>query len=376
MKKLVAVFLSLALLVCALPICTSASVSVSAAAAVLIDADTKAVLYSKNQDKRLAMASTTKIMTALLALENEKWDEEFTVDSKAIKVEGSSMGLVEGDKVTLRTLAAGMLMLSGNDAANAAAVFMAGGNASFAQKMNERALGIGMKNTNFVTPSGLDHENHYSTAYDMALLGAEAIKNAEFLEICSKSKYTVEFGAEPSRRTLYNHNRLVKEVEGCIGIKTGFTKKAGRCLVSAVRRGGRTLVCVTLKAPSDWSDHKALYNFGFSLYSEREIKAEPIKLEIVNSEKTTVSALPREALKIMARQGEKIEVKTKMRPFEYAPVYSGQIVGQLAALVDGVEVYSTELILNESAHAKDEKLKAEPLNPFERLIEWLKSLFK
>lgn len=376
MRKIAAVFLSVLVLVFALPVCASASVSVSALACVLMDADTGAILYSKNQDKRLAMASTTKIMTALLTLENEKKAEEFVVDSKAIRVEGSSMGLQDGDKVTLRTLAAGMLMLSGNDAANAAAVFMAGSNASFAQKMNERAAEIGMKNTNFVTPSGLDDENHYSTAYDMALLGAEAIRNAEFLEICSKSKYTVEFGKEPSRRTFYNHNRLVKEVKGCIGIKTGFTKKAGRCLVSAVRRGGRTLVCVTLKAPSDWSDHKRLYEYGFSLYGENEIEVEPIKLEIVNSEKQAVTALPKETPKVMARQGEKISVKTKMRAFEYAPVYSGQIVGELAVLVDGAEVYETELILTESAHAKNEKFCEEPLNPFEKFIRWLKSLFK
>ncbi|MBQ8337868.1 MAG: D-alanyl-D-alanine carboxypeptidase [Oscillospiraceae bacterium] len=376
MKRFAAVFLSVTVLIFALPICTSAAVSVSATAAVLIDADTGAVLYSKNQNQKLAMASTTKIMTALLALESEKKSEIFTVDSKAIRVEGSSMGLGDGDKVNLKTLAVGMLMLSGNDAANAAATFMAGSNASFAKKMNERAAEIGMKNTNFVTPSGLDDENHYSTAYDMALLGAEAIKNAEFLEICSKSKYTVEFGAEPSRRTLYNHNRLLKEVEGCIGIKTGFTKKAGRCLVSAVRRGGRTLVCVTLKAPSDWGDHKALYNYGFSLYSEREIEVETIKLEIVNSEKQIVAAHPKETPKIMARQGEKIEVKVKMRPFEYAPVYSGQIVGGLAVEIDGAEVYRTELILSESAHAKNEKLSEKPLNPFERLVGWFKSLFK
>ncbi len=376
MKRFAAAFLSIAVLFCALPVYASATVSVSATAAVLIDADTGAVLYSKNQDKRLAMASTTKIMTALLALENEQKSQSFTVDSKAIRVEGSSMGLVEGDKVTLYTLAVGMLMLSGNDAANAAAVFMAGNNASFADKMNERAAEIGMKNTNFVTPSGLDDENHFSTAYDMALLGAEAIKNAEFLEICSKSQYTVEFGAEPSRRTLYNHNRLLKEVDGCIGIKTGFTKKAGRCLVSAVRRGGRTLVCVTLKAPSDWSDHKKLYDYGFSLYNESEIEVEPIELQIVNSEKEFVAALPKETPKIMARQGEKISVKTKMRPFEYAPVYSGQIVGSLCVEVDGAEVYETELILSESAHAKNEKLSEKPLNPFERLIEWFKSLFK
>ena len=376
MKRFAAVFLSVTVLIFALPICTSAAVSVSATAAVLIDADTGAVLYSKNQNQKLAMASTTKIMTALLALESEKKSEIFTVDSKAIRVEGSSMGLGDGDKVNLKTLAVGMLMLSGNDAANAAAAFMAGSNASFAKKMNERAAEIGMKNTNFVTPSGLDDENHYSTAYDMALLGAEAIKNTEFLEICSKSKYTVEVGAEPSRRTLYNHNRLVKETLGCIGIKTGFTKKAGRCLVSAVRRGGRTLVCVTLKAPSDWSDHKRLYEYGFSLYNENEIEVEPISLKIVNSEKQAVTAHPKETPKIMARQGEKISIKTKTRPFEYAPVYSGQIVGGLAVEIDGAEVYRTELILSESAHAKNEKLSEKPLNSFERLVEWFKSLFK
>ncbi len=376
MKKIVAVFLSVAIFVFALPVCTSAAVSVSALAAVLIDADTGAVLYSKNQDQRLAMASTTKIMTALLALESEKKSEEFVVDSKAIYVEGSSMGLIEGDKVTLKTLAAGMLMLSGNDAANAAAVFMAGDNASFAEKMNERAKAIGMKNTNFVTPSGLDHENHYSTAYDMALLGAEAIKNPEFVQISSKSKYTVYFGKEPARRTMYNHNRLVKEVEGCIGIKTGFTKKAGRCLVSAVTRGGRTLVCVTLKAPSDWSDHKRLYDYGFSLYSETEIKCESVALPVVNSEKTSALAQAREPLKILARDGEKIEVKIKARPFEYAPVYSGQIVGRAAVLIDGAEVFKTELVLSESAHAKGEKAKTEPKNPFEKFTQWLRSLFK
>ena len=376
MKRIVAALLSLAVFVFALPVYSGADLSVSALSAVLIDADTLSVLYSKNADKKLAMASTTKIMTALLALESDKKSEEFVVDSRAIRVEGSSMGLTEGDKVTLKALAAGMLMLSGNDAANATATFISGSNEAFSKKMNERAKAIGMKNTSFVTPSGLDDENHYSTAYDMALLGAEAIKNAEFVEISSKSKYTVEFGKEPSRRTMHNHNRLVKEVEGCIGIKTGFTKKAGRCLVSAVTRGGRTLICVTLKAPSDWSDHKRLYEFGFSLYSEREIEAEPAQIEVVNSEKTTVVAQVREPIKILARQSEEIKVQTKMRPFEYAPVYSGQIVGRVAVSADGFEVFKTELVLSESAHAKGEKAKEQPKNPFEKFTEWLRSLFK
>ena len=147
-------------------------------------------------------------------------------------------------------------------------------------------------------------------------------------------------------------------------------------MVSAVKRGGRTLVCVTLKAPNDWSDHKKLYEYGFSLYSETEVKSESIALLVVNSEKTKVVASAREPLKILAREGEEIKVKTQIRPFEYAPVYSGQIVGRVAVLADGFEVFKTELVLTESAHAKGEKIKIEPKNLFEKFAEWLRSLFE
>ena len=376
MKKLTAVFLAVLVFCLALPLGASAAPSVSAKAAVLIDGDTGAVLYAKNENQKLAMASTTKIMTALLSLENERRDESFVVDSKAIRVEGSSMGLVDGDVVTLKTLAAGMLMLSGNDAANAAAVFMAGDSTAFSKLMNERAAAIGMKNTNFVTPSGLDDEEHYSTAYDMALLGAEAVKNVDFVEICSKSKYTVTFGAEPMRRTFYNHNRLVRELDGCIGIKTGFTKKAGRCLVSACERGGRTLICVTLNAPSDWQDHKSLYSYGFSLYSESQADIDELaELKIVNSEEQSVPVLPVDTPSVYLRQGEMLSVRKIMRSFEYAPVYSGQIVGSLIYEIDGSAVYETDLVAGGSAHAKNEKIAQEHLNPFEKLIMWLRSLF-
>ncbi|MBE6788765.1 MAG: D-alanyl-D-alanine carboxypeptidase [Ruminococcaceae bacterium] len=376
MKKCVACLLALSIFVFALPFSAAAEPSVSALAAVLIDADTGAVLYAKNENTRLAMASTTKIMTALLALESEKRNEQFVVDSNAIRVEGSSMGLIEGDVVSLDALAVGMLMLSGNDAANAAAIKISGSIESFAKKMNERAALIGMKNTSFVTPSGLDNENHYSTAYDMALLGAEAIKNARFLQICSKPKYTVSFGKEKSRRTFYNHNRLVKEVEGCIGIKTGFTKKAGRCLVSAVRREGRTLVCVTLKAPSDWQDHKNLYSYGFSLYTKSDADIGKIApLKIVNSEKTEIAVAPFETPSLYLRRGEKLETQVFMRPFEYAPVYSGQIVGRLVFEIDGKAIFETELVASESAHAKKEMIEPRPLNIFEKFVQFIKSLF-
>ena len=354
-----------------------AAPSVSAKAAVLIDADTGEILFQKNAHEKRAMASTTKIMTALLSLESEKRSEPFTVDSAAIRVEGTSMGLLEGDIVTLNGLAAGMLMLSGNDAANAAAVFLAGSKEAFAEMMNERAAQIGMKNTSFVTPSGLDDEMHYSTAYDMALLGAEAIKNADFVEISSKSRYTVSYGVPAQTRTYSNHNRLVREIEGCIGIKTGFTKKAGRCLVSAVEKNGRTLVCVTLSAPNDWQDHKSLYNFGFSLYEQTPApKITPPALPIVNAAESEIPlTLSKQPDTVFIREGEKIEVKTSLRPFEYAPVFKGDVVGKVTLCSGNAVLFETELVANASAHHLWEKHAEEKKNPFEKLMDWLFGLF-
>lgn len=354
-----------------------AAPSVSAKSAILIDADTLDILYEKDANTRRAMASTTKIMTTLLCLESEECSTSFTVDPAAIKVEGTSMGLSEGDKVTLFDLAVGMLMLSGNDAANAAAIKIAGDKSKFAELMNKRASEIGMKNTNFVTPSGLDDEFHYSTAYDLALLGAEAIKNKVFLEISSKSRYTVSYGEPSVTRTFSNHNRLVRKLEGCIGIKTGFTKKAGRCLVSAVTKNSRTLICVTLSAPNDWQDHKSLYDFGFSLYKEAAPpKIEPIALPIVNSAKNSIPvSISKSAAPLFIRSGEKIECKVTLRPFEYAPIFKGQVVGSLCYCVGETILEEIPLIAEKSAHHLWEKEQREQKTPFEKLMDWLKGLF-
>ncbi len=375
MKKIICLLLVLCTFVVNIPH-ARAEISVSAKSAILIDADTKRVLFEKDAYTTRAMASTTKIMTALLCLEREDRDEIFKVDTNAIQVEGSSMGLIENDEVSLSTLAAGMLCLSGNDAANAAAVKIGGSKKEFCALMNERAKQIGMKSTSFETPSGLDGENHYSTAYDMALLGAEAIKNSEFLEICSEPKYTVYYSGK--RRTYTNHNRLLRELEGCIGIKTGFTKKAGRCLVSAVKRSGRTLICVTLSAPNDWQDHKALYSYGFSMYNEEKLKISgDLSLSVVNSQKTEVSLTPQLLSdSIYVRAGEKISYEISARPFEYAPVYKGQVMGELSVLADGCELMKVALVANESAHHLYQKRNLQHKTPFERLIEWLSSLFK
>lgn len=241
------------------------SVSVSAASCVVMEAVTGAVLYEKNAREERPMASTTKIMTALLCLESGDLDREFSVDSDAIHVEGSSMGLVEGDRVTKRALCYGMLLPSGNDAAGAAAVELAGSYAAFAQQMNQRAEQLGMTQTHFVTPSGLHDDAHYTTAYDMALLTAAALQNEIFREICSQEKAQVSFGNPPYDRWLSNSNKLLSMDDSIIGVKTGFTDEAGRCLVSAAVRDGVTLICVTLNDPNDWQDHLALYDSCFSM---------------------------------------------------------------------------------------------------------------
>ena len=216
-----------------------------AKAAVVLDAATGRVLFAKNANARLPMASTTKIMSTLLTLEQDGQDEWFTVDPDAIRVEGSSMGLRAGDRVTLSALAYGMMLPSGNDAANAAAVRIAGSKEAFARMMNERAAELGMEDSHFVTPSGLDDNAHYSSAYDMALLTREALSNPRFAEICSQKSAKVCFGNPPADRWLSNHNRLLKLYPDAAGVKTGFTDAAGRCLVSYAQRGGVRLIVVT-----------------------------------------------------------------------------------------------------------------------------------
>lgn len=314
----------------------------SAKSYIVMEAKTANVILSENYNKKLPMASTTKIMTALIALEQANIDEPFLIDENAIKVEGTSMGLQIGDKVSLRTLAVGMLMQSGNDAANAVAVKIAGSTKQFAAIMNLRAKEIGMVNTNFVTPSGLHDENHYSTAKDMALLTSEALKNKDFLDICSKSSIKVEFSGKDNQkkiRTYKNHNRLVDEIDGCVGVKTGFTKKAGRCLVSATKRDDITLICVTLSASNDWELHKFLYNAGFKFTKKTKIitRIDDIKIQSAEKNGSPISVeseevfLPSINQKDANQVGENSEISQQicLPNFYYLPIKNGDVLGEI-----------------------------------------------
>lgn len=322
------------------------SSGVSAKGYVLIEAVSGGIVSKNNQDKPLPVASTTKIMTALITLEQPNLQEYFTVDSEAIKVEGTSMGLTLGAKVNLQALAVGMLLCSGNDAANAAAVRIAGSIQEFAVMMNEKAAELGMKNTHFVTPSGLHDINHYSTAFDMAILARHALKNTHFSAICASEKMSVEIGNPIEKRVYTNHNKLLTEYEGCIGVKTGFTKAAGRCLVSAVNRDNITLICVTLGASDDWNAHKLLYDYGFSTVTPVEIAMEQSNVAVVGGESEAVFVQPSGAIRANIKAGDekKLVQQVFTDRFYYAPIKKDDIMGEVRYYLNGNEVASAPLV--------------------------------
>lgn len=330
--------------------------SVDAKAAIVMEAFTGKVLFAQNEHEKLPIASTTKIMTALLALEQEDVQKKFKVNPSAIKVEGTSMGLKEGDEVTLEVLAIGMLLASGNDGANAAAVRISGSIPAFAKLMNEKAREIGMTNSSFETPSGLDGENHYSTAYDMALLAREALKNPKFREICSQPSIKTSYGSPPYDRWLKNHNRLLTSYEGTIGIKTGFTKKAGRCLVSAVERDGVTLICVTLKCPNDWAAHKALYDSlaGKIKLEDLSVRLPQITVPVTGGVKENVSVLKCDEASIPVSTGINFDYRIRTAPFLYAPVKAGAFIGEADLYIDGLLVKTIDLAAGEDVALKHE----------------------
>lgn len=344
---------------------------VSAKSAVVICAESGEVVYSKNSSEKMPMASTTKIMTSVLALEYGATDELVTVSKEMVTVEGSSIGLKPDDKISLKTLVKGMLLESGNDAANCTAYIVGGNMPDFVRLMNEKAKALGMTDTSFETASGLDGENHYSTAYDMALLGAYAIKNPEFRKICSSCEEAVYYGNEPFRRVFSNSNKLLKRYDGVFGIKTGFTKKSGRCLVTAAEKQGKTLIVVTLNAPDDWNDHTKLYDYSFeSVYSHTlSCNISDCYVKIVGGESESVGLKITENPVITSISKDyKYSSKIFLKQFEYAPVHKNDCMGY-------VEYYNAENRLVATADivadcdVKAEEFIVQNKSFFEKLID-------
>lgn len=348
--------------------------SVKAKAAVVMEAGTGHLLFAQNENEHLPMASTTKIMTALITLEAQDIDAYFTVDPDAIRVEGSSLGLKEGDQISLRGLAQGMLSVSGNDAANAAAVKIAGSTEAFVELMNRRAAEMGLTDTHFETPSGLDGEGHYTTAKELAIIGATALQNPDFAEICGQSRIKINFGNPPFVKSYQNHNRLLREYEGAIGVKTGFTKKAGRCLVSAARRDGVTLICVTLAAEDDWNLHKTLLDAAFSGIHPTKLPVEKKEVPVVGGKEASVPVEPFRTpyAALFSGDGEKVEVSYELPSFLYAPVQKGRVVGTVTYRLEGKVIETVELIATKGVEPQDIVVKK---SIWQKIGEFFKNLF-
>ena len=336
-KKYFACFVCIAILVLTCSLETyAAEPQIAAKAAVLIDASNGEILFAKNENAKLQMASTTKILTTLLTLESGDLDSFFEVDSDAIKVEGSSMGLKQGNLVTKRMLCYGMMLPSGNDAANAAAVSVGGSISGFVEMMNKRVSDMGLENTHFVTPSGLDDftTEHYSTAYEMALIAREALNNQDFREICKTKSIKLAFG-DGKEFWLSNTNRLLKECDGVIGVKTGFTDKAGRCLISACERNGTTLICVTLNDPNDWLDHTNLYDYGFKLVKTVDIGGLRLKLPCVGGSKDYgIAYTNSKKVSVMSENSGDLKSFVLVPRFIYLPTNDDEVIGKVVYKIE------------------------------------------
>ncbi len=371
MKKLF--FLSLILIFFLLTSVTGYALDlpeISAKSAVVISADTGEIVFEKNPYQKLPMASTTKIMTSILALEYGASEYYFAVTDEMVSVEGSSIGLLPDDMISLKTLVKGMLLESGNDAANSVAHIVGGTIPDFVALMNYKAKEIGMNSTSFETPSGLDGENHYSTAYDMAILGAYAIKNPVFRQICSSKEQVVYYGNEPYRRVFTNNNKLLSNFDGTFGIKTGFTKKSGRCLVSAVERDNKTLVAVTLNAPDDWNDHIKMYDYSFNNVYSVGLSSDlsDLSVKVVGGVKDKVNLYISTKPTITTANKDIIyERKILIKQFEYAPVNKGDILGFVEFYDEnGKLIASTDICADSSVDIEIKDRKKD--NLFEKIL--------
>lgn len=298
--------------------------ALSAQSAVLMDCATGRILYSKQPDKRSLIASTTKIMTALIVCEQCNVLDRVKIPKEAVGIEGSSMYLQEGEILTVQDLLYGLMLRSGNDAAVALALYCGGTVEGFAQLMNDKAHLLRLENTHFENPNGLDAENHYSTAADLAVLASYAMQNPIFAKIVSTK--SVKIG----ERVLKNHNKLLWHLEGADGVKTGYTRAAGRILVSSVQREGRRLVAVTINAPNDWQDHIELMETGFQQFCPRQIirKNEVLgRVEIAGGMCDEVELVASEPFAFSMSQNEEITIALPAPGFVYAPVAEGQDAG-------------------------------------------------
>ena len=332
-------------LVFVFPLSADAAPSVSAKSAILINAQNGDVITEYNADEKRGMASTTKIMTAIVAIENGNLNQKYTVPDAAIGIEGSSLYLKKGEQLTLHELLVGLMLRSANDAAEAIAIIIGGSVENFVNMMNDKAQALGLGDTHFTNPHGLANDNHYTTARELATITAFALKNDTFKDICSIK--SAELPGTEYPRIVANHNKLLSIYDGAYGVKTGFTKATGRCLVSAANRNGVDLIAVTLSAPDDWNDHTALLDYGFSLYESVTLAPANKKiydLPILGGDAEFVSLYIKNNITatVKKKRGSIVERVELVRP-KFAPVYQDDELGRIVFLLDGIEIASAPL---------------------------------
>lgn len=317
------------LLFCTAPLpIRAAAPGVSSLSAVVYEPVSGRILYEKDGHTARPMASTTKLMTALVAGTALAPEQTVQIPAGTVPVEGTQVGLSVGETATVRDLLAALLLSSGNDAANALALLTAGSFEGFAVRMNETAARLGMVDSHFVTPSGLDAEGHGASAADMARLGAAVLQVPLLAELCRSRTAAVTLGGRHC--TLSNHNKLLRLCDGCIGLKTGFTKKSGRCLVSAVERNGVTLIVATLNGGDYWNDHMALYDYGFSLVRRVELPAAaPEDCPVAGGVCAAVPLVAQGDSAAVLIGDETLSSTVELPPFLWAPVERGQPVGRV-----------------------------------------------
>lgn len=331
-------------LLCTLALCQPAMAAdapaISAAASTVMHVETGTVVYEKNADGHMLIASTTKIMTALVVLEHCVLDEPVEILPEYTAVEGSSMYLRVGETYTVEELLYGLMLASGNDAATALACHTAGSIEAFAQLMNEKAAALGLENTSFRNPHGLDAEGHYSTAHDLAALACYAMQNEQFRTIVSTNSMTI------GTQTYTNHNRLLRTYPGALGVKTGYTQAAGRILVSCAQRDNTQFVCVTISDPNDWDDHTRLLDWAFDEYEYREIVGmeTAYALPVLSGEDALCTAVPERPVSLFLKKDTPVDLQVNLPRYVFAPVVRGDTVGSLAIMSADGEAIEVPLV--------------------------------
>ena len=335
--------------------------AISAEKWILVDAATGRVLSENNADSQSLIASTTKIMTALIVCEQCNVLDRMRIPKEAVGIEGSSMYLKEGEVLTVQDLLYGLMLSSGNDAAVALAIYCGGTVEGFAGLMNDKAHALGMDGSHFVNPNGLDAPGHYSTARDLAILSAYAMANPIFRQTVSTK--TVRVGD----RVLQNHNKLLWRVPGADGVKTGYTQAAGRILVSSVTRQGRRLIAVTINDRNDWADHEALYNQGFTNYTIQSIVSRGDVLgwvEVAGSAGEKAALIAAEDFSYALAANETPQIDLSGPGFVYAPVEQGEEAGVAHILLQGKAIGSVRLVYGDTVAQE----KPSPKRPFWRRL--------